>query len=47
MSSVREPFGGKRVQESKTKEIEYFQQFKLMDLCIREVRMKTEEHFAY
>ena len=43
LSRDREAFGGKCGQGSRTKEVQYFQQFKLIDLCVREIRKRTEE----
>ena len=46
-SRDRETFGGKCGQGSRAREVQYFQQFKLIDLCVREIRKRTEEFFAY
>ena len=47
LSRDREVFGGKCGQGSRYREVQYFQQFKLIDLCVREIRKKTEEYFTF
>ena len=47
MSRYREVLGGQCSQGSRTKEVQYFQQFKLIDLCVSEIRKRREEFFAF
>ena len=45
-SRDRESVGRKCSQVLRARETQYFQQFKLIDLCVKDIRRRTEEYFA-
>ena len=45
-SRDRESVGRKSSQVLRARETQYFQQFKLIDLCVKDIRRRTEEYFA-
>ena len=42
LSRDKEASGGKCGQGSRTKEVQHFQQFKVIELCVREIRKRME-----